>query len=48
MGGFVLGNPDQPGCAVEFAQNCIVVLEGEQIVSLWLHPRELPESVTKR
>jgi hypothetical protein len=37
-----LGTPDREGRAIEFASGCVAVLEEGALVSVWLHPRELP------
>jgi hypothetical protein len=37
-----IGEPDTQGEAIEFALDCIAVLKGGQLLTLWLHPKELP------
>ncbi len=34
--------------AVEFAPGCVAVLDGGQLVALWLHPKELPAEILRR
>jgi hypothetical protein len=34
--------------AVEFAPGCVAILDGGELVALWLHPRELPIEVSNR
>lgn len=39
-----IGDPEKTGYAVEFINNCIAVIDGEQeFVSLWLKPDRLPK-----
>jgi len=47
-GGWVcLGPHETQGMAVEFAPGCVAILRENELVALWLHPRELPEEVRK-
>jgi hypothetical protein len=41
-----LGAHETQGLAVEFAPGCVATLRENELVALWLHPRELPEEVT--
>ncbi len=36
------GSPDEDGEGARFAPGAIVVLEGDRLVALWLHPEQLP------
>ncbi|MCL2414577.1 MAG: hypothetical protein FWC94_04915 [Bacteroidales bacterium] len=39
-----IGNPEKKGDAVEFINNCVVVIDDDKnFVSLWLKPEELPK-----
>jgi hypothetical protein len=38
-----LGDPNAQGEAVEFASGCIAIVKDEQLLTLWLHPKELPK-----
>lgn len=40
-----LGPPDRAGRAIEFASGCVAVLEEGALVSVWLHPKELPSGI---
>jgi hypothetical protein len=42
VGWVCIGDPDVKGEAVEFAEGCVAVLDGERLVALWLHPLHLP------
>lgn len=41
-----IGNPQiQNKLLIEFAPNCVAAIKGETLVAVWLHPKELPNSV---
>jgi hypothetical protein len=41
-----IGNPEKKGCAVEFINNCVAVIDiNKEFISLWLKPEKLPTSV---
>lgn len=41
-----LGDPNAQGEAVEFAPGCIAIIQDGQLLTLWLHPKELPKGWT--
>lgn len=42
-GWICIGNPEKKNNAVEFINDCIAILEDEELVSLWLKPIALPK-----
>jgi hypothetical protein len=39
-----LGNPSVQGEAIEFAPGCIADIKDGRLLTLWLHPKELPKN----
>lgn len=40
-----IGDPTKSEKAVEFTNGCVAVLEGDQLVALWLRPKSLPDKL---
>jgi len=39
-----LGNPTTKNKElIEFAPNCVATMEGQELIGVWLHPKELPD-----
>ncbi len=39
-----IGDSNAQGEAIEFAPNCVAIINNGQLITLWLHPKELPKN----
>lgn len=37
-----LGDPEMEGIMIEFSPNCIATIKENEVIAIWLHPKNLP------